>query len=108
MRIRLVLYLEDSTNYCLPFCFTQDSCRSPLKSFLAEISYRHQGAPLCQAQDQAAMTCTARVYTRKYSQLRLPSSSLCGGSRPSAKGVVSPSGKKRDFHDGIAYFRAFQ
>ena len=71
MRIRLVLYLEDSTNYCLPFCFTQDSCRSPLKSFLAEISYRHQGAPLCQARDQAAMTCTARVYTRKYSQLRL-------------------------------------
>ena len=60
---------DDRTTYCLPFSFTQDSCRSPLKSFLTEISQRHQGALLCCALDQAATTGTVIVYTRRYGLL---------------------------------------
>ena len=45
--------------------------------------------------------------TRRYGPLRGPTSSSCGGLRPSTEGFFSPSGKKRAYYAVLAHFWQF-
>ena len=45
------------------------------------------------------------ILTRRYGTLRRPTSSSCGGLRPSAEGFFGPSGKKRPYYTVLANFR---
>ena len=46
-------------------------------------------------------------YTKRYGPLRGPTSSSCGGIRPSADGFFCPSGKKRAYYAVLAHFWHF-